>query len=263
MSSLHAERGVRSFPSVSSPGSRKSIQHVFHRRQDRSHVRYGDASMTIKCQSTVPDGGNGDNKNSGIGRLLKTVQGALPVVGLLSRLTSAEGGVGNDDCAYPEYCRMVYEAAPDGFQIALADLQSKYGDSAQRRYVLLVLWMVKEGCGIVSDKLIVDSARRVRVSQDIEFEMERFLGEYKEKTSKYTYISDIPKGPIQDQASLAVDAIARLVLPIQDGDAIEEADASLVEDVVVGGMLGYEGEDFRQCVRTSIGTRQERAKKFT
>jgi hypothetical protein len=93
--------------------------------------------------------------------------------------------------------------------------------------------------------------------------MERFLGEYKEKTSKYTYISDIPKGPLQDQGSLAVDAIARLVLPIQDGDAIEEADASLVEDVVVGGMLGYEGEDFRQCVRTSIGTRQERAKKYT
>lgn len=164
MSSLHAERGVRSFPSVSSPGSRKNVQHGFHRRHDRSHIRHGDTSISIKCQSAVPGGGNGDNKNSGIGRLLKTVQGALPVVGLLSRLTSAEGGVGNDDCAYPEYCRMVYEAAPEGFQIALADLQSKYGDCAQRRYVLLVLWMVKEGCGIVSDKLIVDSARRVRVS---------------------------------------------------------------------------------------------------
>jgi hypothetical protein len=132
--------------------------------------------MTIKCQSTVPDGGKGDNKNSGIGRLLKTVQGALPVVGLLSRLTSAEGGVGNDDCAYPEYCRMVYEAAPDGFQIALADLQSKYGDCAQRRYVLLVLWMVKEGCGIVSDKLIVDSARRVRVSYVSIYLISNFVG---------------------------------------------------------------------------------------
>lgn len=98
--------------------------------------------------------------------------------------------------------------------------------------------------------------------QDIEFEMERFLGEYKEKTSKYTYISEVPKGPLQDQATLAVDAIARLVLPIQDGDAIEEADASLVEDVVVGGMLGYEGADIRQCVGTSISTRQERGNKY-
>ncbi len=164
MSSLYAERGLRSSSGVSSPGSRKSVQHVFHRRHEKPYVRYDDMSRCIKCQSAVPDGGNGDNKGSGIGRLLKTVQGALPVVGLLSRLTSAEGGVGNDDCAYPEYCRMVYEAAPEGFQIAIADLQSKYGASAQRRYVLLVLWMVKEGCGIVPDKLIVDSARRVRVS---------------------------------------------------------------------------------------------------
>lgn len=194
-------------------------------------------------------------------RLLKTVQGALPVVGLVSRLTSAEGGIGNDSIAYPEYCRQVYEAAPVGFQVAIGDLQAAYGKSAQRRYVLLCLWMVMQGSGIVSERLIVDSARRVRVSQDVEFEMERFLGEYKEGTDAYTYIKDRAMAPLQKQADLAVDAMARLILPLQDGDAIDDKDAQLIEDVVVGGMLGYP-EEFRQCVRTSIDTRTSRASQY-
>ena len=96
--------------------------------------------------------------------MMRKVQGALPVIGLISRLTTPEGGIGSDELAYPEYCRKVFEAAPEGFQIAVAELQNKYGKSAQRRFVLLCLWMVKEGCGLCSEKLIVDCARRVRVS---------------------------------------------------------------------------------------------------
>jgi len=36
--------------------------------------------------------------------------------------------------------------------------------AAQRRYVLLALWMARHGAGVVPGKAIVDSARRVRVS---------------------------------------------------------------------------------------------------
>ena len=102
--------------------------------------------------------------------MMRKVQGALPVIGLISRLTTPEGGIGSDELAYPEYCRKVFEAAPEGFQIAVAELQNKYGKSAQRRFVLLCLWMVKEGCGLCSEKLIVDCARRVRVSYVYFFE---------------------------------------------------------------------------------------------
>jgi hypothetical protein len=197
----------------------------------------------------------------GIGKFLKSVQGALPVVGLVSRLTAPEGGVGNDECAYPEYCRQVYEASPEGFQEAVGDLQNKYGKSAQRKYVLLCLWMVKQGSGLVRDSLVVDSARRVRVSQDVEFEMERFLNEYEEGMGKYEYIKDRPTRALEEQAEVAVDAMARLILPIQDGDAIAAEDCGLIEDLVTGGMLGYPAE-WRACVHAAIETRGERGERY-
>lgn len=132
--------------------------------------------------------------------------------------------------AYPEFCRQVFDAAPQGFQIAVAELQDRHGkvracicdgpstrqrtprlrccaelvgqrlacacaaagvpklvegcvciagwqppksrpflspfcvaQAAQRKYVLLALWMARHGGGIVPGKAIVDSARRVRV----------------------------------------------------------------------------------------------------
>ena len=101
---------------------------------------------------------------TGFGKLVQQVRGALPIVGLLSRLASPEGGIGNDDLAYTEYSRAVFDAAPQGFQIAVADLQNKHGKAAQRRYILLCLWMVQQGVGILPGKSIVDAARRLRVS---------------------------------------------------------------------------------------------------
>ena len=96
--------------------------------------------------------------------MLKQVQGALPIVGLLSRLAAPEGGIGSDVLAYPEYSRTVFEAAPQGFQIAVADLQDRYGQAAQRKYILLCLWMTQQGAGVIPNKNIVDGARRLRVS---------------------------------------------------------------------------------------------------
>jgi hypothetical protein len=101
---------------------------------------------------------------SGLKQLLKQVQGVLPIVGLVSRLTSVSGGVGRDELQYTEYSRAVFEAAPEGFQIAVADLQDRHGQAAQRRYVLLALWMARQGAGLLPGKAVVDAARRLRVS---------------------------------------------------------------------------------------------------
>ena len=108
----------------------------------------------------------------------------------------------------------VFDASPQGFQVAVVDLQARHGkvgwwggvgggsspavgkprcstlpgsramglpfdrasccapccatthpvQAAQRRYVLLVLWMARQGAGVVPGKAIVDAARRLRVS---------------------------------------------------------------------------------------------------
>ena len=49
------------------------------------------------------------------------------MIGLVSRWAATEGGVGDDAQAYPEFSRQVFDAAPVGFQIAVAELQAKYG----------------------------------------------------------------------------------------------------------------------------------------
>ena len=256
---MHSVYSTHSIPALggtgsSVPSSLVPITVLVSRANDAT-FRNG---RCLRGQKIVAKASNNSDEGSSLGKILKSVQGALPVVGLLTRLTSAEGGVGNDSIAYPEYCRKVYETSPVGFQEAVADLQNKYGNSAQRRYVLLSLWMIKEGNGLVSNSLILDSARRVRVSQDVEFEMERFLGAYKEESNKYTYIKDRPSASLQEQAHVAVDALARLILPIQDGEPIPEEDAPLIEDAVVGGLLGYPEEEFRACVQNSIATRESR-----
>ena len=40
--------------------------------------------------------------------------------------------------AYPEFCRKVFDAAPLGFQIAVAELQNKYG---KVRSVSVCVWV--------------------------------------------------------------------------------------------------------------------------
>jgi hypothetical protein len=66
-----------------------------------------------------------------IKRFVQQLTGALPVIGLVSRWASTEGGVGDDAQAYPEFSRQVFDAAPVGFQIAVAELQTKYGKVGQ------------------------------------------------------------------------------------------------------------------------------------
>ncbi|PSC77003.1 calcium homeostasis regulater C 1 [Micractinium conductrix] len=188
--------------------------------------------------------------------MAKRAVGALPIIGLISRLTATEGGIGNDAQAYPEFCRQVFDAAPQGFQIAVAELQDRHGKAAQRKYVLLALWMARHGGGIVPGKAIVDSARRVRVSSDLEFEMDRFSEALNEINSKYTYM-ERPRGSLAQQADIAVDALARLVLALKDGAPIAAEDAPLIEEAACGGFWDVPG--IRDEVQRSIQEREARA----
>lgn len=74
-------------------------------------------------QATVAQGSSLEDT---IRKTAAKIRASLPVVGLLSSLTSPEGnGVGTQ--SYQEFCRQVFDVAPLGFQIAVAELQNKYG----------------------------------------------------------------------------------------------------------------------------------------
>ena len=44
-------------------------------------------------------------------KLAKKVQGAIPVVSLVSKLLTPEGGIGVESLSYNEYCRIKLDAA--------------------------------------------------------------------------------------------------------------------------------------------------------
>ncbi|KAL3153477.1 hypothetical protein ABBQ38_011809 [Trebouxia sp. C0009 RCD-2024] len=158
---------------------------------------------TIKATATSSFGDN-------IKRVARQVQGALPLVGLLSRLTSPSGGIGKDMLSYPEFCRATFDLAPGNFLTICEELQKAYGKPADRRYILLYLWMAREGGGVVPSKPIMSSAKRLRVTQDLEIEIDRFEIARDQVAEKYSYL-DRPRGKPQEQVNLAVDALARLV----------------------------------------------------
>ena len=46
-----------------------------------------------------------------MGKLAKKVQGAIPVVSLVSKLLTPEGGIGVETLSYNEYCRIKLDSA--------------------------------------------------------------------------------------------------------------------------------------------------------
>lgn len=64
---------------------------------------------------------------SGVQRVVRRIQAALPIVGLFSRLTATSGGISSDVLSYPEYCRKMIDAAPAGFDQAVAEWEDMFG----------------------------------------------------------------------------------------------------------------------------------------
>ncbi|KAK9828406.1 hypothetical protein WJX81_005121 [Elliptochloris bilobata] len=191
----------------------------------------------------------------GLKKLARQVQGALPVVGLLSRLSAPSGGIGNDLQAYPEFARALLEAAPEGFNAAVSEWERRHGKAGQRRYVLLFLWMAAQGGGVVPGKSLANAARRLRVTQDIEIEVERFEnardGIYKE----YVYVEK-PKGSLRDKMDIAVDCLCRLSLGLVDGAEVPEDDAALLVSILAGAFSTEPNAE--ELARTSLQQRASR-----
>ncbi|PNW85374.1 hypothetical protein CHLRE_03g183400v5 [Chlamydomonas reinhardtii] len=168
---------------------------------------------------------------SGIKAVAKKVQGSLPIVGLVSRLAAPEGGF--DELAYPEFCRAMIDKCPVSYRIAQAEMEKKYGKPANSRWILLVLWMTKMGVGLVPAKDIISASRRLRVTQDIEIEMDRFEQAKAGVLKKYSMVSR-PEGKLEDQLGVAVDALCTLCIGLKDGEAVPEPAVPLLRDIVGG-----------------------------
>lgn len=174
--------------------------------------------------------------------IARQVQGALPVVGLISRLMAPSGGVGRDDFAYPEFARQLIERADPAFEDAADLWEKRYGRVGQRKYVVLFLWMAYTGLGLVPRKAIANAAMRLRVSHDVPSEMERFEGERQAALSVYSY-AERPKGKTREQIAIAVDALCRLSIGLKDGQPVPDQDKRPLAAIVAHTFAEVEGAD--------------------
>ncbi|GIL42938.1 hypothetical protein Vafri_761 [Volvox africanus] len=186
----------------------------------------------------------------------KKVQGALPIVGLVSRLAAPEGGF--DELAYPEFCRFIINNAPVSYRVAQTELEKAYGKPANSRWVLLVLWMSKMGVGLVPAKDIIAASKRLRVTQDIEIEVDRFDNAKGAVLKKYDMMQR-PEGKLEDKVNVAVDALCTLCLGLKDGEAVPEIATPLLRDIVKAAFSDASDE----VVATSLSNRSARAQAYT
>ena len=95
--------------------------------------------------------------------------------------------------------------------------------------------------------------------------MDRFSSAFEEAASKFTFV-ERPRGRPQEVADVAVDALARLCIGLQDGSEVPEDAQTMIEDAVCGG-LSLAGVTttpslFRELVKRSIATRTERSSTY-
>ncbi|KAG2499869.1 hypothetical protein HYH03_002160 [Edaphochlamys debaryana] len=191
--------------------------------------RGGVAPAPIRGQFVVK--AQKDDFMATVKAVAKRVQGSLPIVGLVSRWAAPEGGF--DEVAYPEFARAMIERVPVSYRIAQQDFEKLYGKPANSRWVMLVLWMATQGPGLVAPKDVISAARRLRITQDIEIEVERFETAKEVTLKKYNMINR-PEGKLEDKLGLAVDALCTLCIGVKDGEPVPEAGAPLVREIVRG-----------------------------
>ena len=105
---------------------------------------------------------------------MKKVQGKIPVVSLLSKLLTPEGGIGVEALSYNEYCRAKLDAAGGTeYGASLSEICDAY--KKEPRQLLLLTWMVYEGDGLLPDDVATAAARRLSSTGfDYEYEIFKF-----------------------------------------------------------------------------------------
>ncbi|KAA8548092.1 hypothetical protein F0562_004647 [Nyssa sinensis] len=166
-----------------------------------------------------------ENSNS-ISGFVNKVIGSLPVIGLVARILSDEGGVGSDTIDFAEFRRRVGKNCTITDSRAFYEFQDRRGRSGDPLYVLQCCWLAAVGAGLLKSEEILEGVARLRLSNDIEFEEENFIAmmnEAKEKRAKLNVPT--PSIPMEVRAEKALEAIYVCCF---GNDPIEEEDERLL-----------------------------------
>jgi len=156
--------------------------------------------------------------------------GALPVVGLVARILSDEGGVGGDIIDFAEFRRRVSKKCTVMDSQAFYDFNERRGKPGDPFYVLLCCWLAAVGAGLLKTEEILEGVARLRISNDIEFEEETFIDMMraaKEKRAKLK--APAPQIPMETRAEKALEAIYVCCF---GQDMVEQEDEKLLRTIL-------------------------------
>ncbi|GKV37314.1 hypothetical protein SLEP1_g45356 [Rubroshorea leprosula] len=170
-----------------------------------------------------------ENPNS-ISNLASKVIGSLPVIGLLARILSDEGGVGGDIIDFAEFRRRVGKKCTTTDSRAFYEFQDRRGKAGEPLYVLLCCWLAAVGAGLLKSEEILEGVARLRISNDIEFEEQNFIAlmsEARERRAKLRVAT--PTIPMEIRVEKALEAVYVCCFA---KDPIEEEDERLLNTML-------------------------------
>ncbi|GMH23834.1 hypothetical protein Nepgr_025677 [Nepenthes gracilis] len=148
-----------------------------------------------------------DNTNSLSGFTNKVI-GSLPVIGLIARIMSDEGGVGGDIIDFAEFRRRVGKKCTIMDSRAFYEFQDRRGQVGNSLYVLLCCWVAAVGAGLLKSEEILEGVARLRISNDIEFEEQNFIAMMNEAREKRARVkAAAPTIPMEIRVAKALEAI--------------------------------------------------------
>ena len=163
-------------------------------------------------------------KDFSLGKFVKKVQGKLPVVSLLSKLLTPEGGFDGETLSYNEYTRIrLDQAGGTPFGAALSDLCD--ATKKEPRTLLLLTWMAHEGDGLLGPEIVTSAAKRLGSSGfDYEYEIYRFEQARDAAISEMARKSGKRKRDPATAAAVAADALRFVVGPNASEETRADAD---------------------------------------
>ncbi|OMO80706.1 hypothetical protein CCACVL1_12801 [Corchorus capsularis] len=223
-------------PSSSSPSSSHSHQLLSSCNQISPsllhfHQLYSNPLRSARVKHSNPSHGYlaikayMENPNS-ISGFANKVIGSLPIIGLVARIFSDEGGVGSDIIDFAEFRRRVGKKCTVTDSRAFYEFQERRGRAGDPLYVLLCCWLAAVGAGLLKSEEILEGVARLRISNDIEFEEQTFIAmmaEARERRAKLNV--ENPTVPMEVRVEKALDAVYVCCF---GRDPIEKEDESLL-----------------------------------
>ncbi|WOL03150.1 hypothetical protein Cni_G11870 [Canna indica] len=202
-----------------------------------------------------------ERKPNSISGVANKLIGALPVVGLLARILSDEGGVGDDLIDFAEFRRLVSKKCSVTDSSAFYEFKNRRGRAGDPFYVLLCCWLAAVGAGLLKSEEILEGVARLRISNDIEFEEETFFAKMTtarerrakmkgavpeipmvvrvEKALEAIYICSFGNDPIEEEDVRLLGIMLNVVFPSVGKPEIDRLVTSMAEQISTGQRTNY------------------------